>query len=88
MLGLGPSFKVVPNSQVKLWVSKYVLLGSAIRPLFAEPVTYIVESAISEYLTVLLVVICTKSSRLLINHYDTPPRDQQVIWNFYAIIYI
>ena len=26
------SFKVVPNSQVQLQVSKYVLLGSAIRP--------------------------------------------------------
>ena len=45
MLGggiLGPSFKVVPDSQVKLWVSKYVLLGSAIRALFAELVTYFV----------------------------------------------
>ena len=33
---LGPSFKAVSNSQVKLQVSKYVLLGSAIKPLFAE----------------------------------------------------
>ena len=31
---------MVPNSQVKLWDSKYVLLGSAIKPLFAELVTY------------------------------------------------
>jgi len=38
---LGPSFKVVPDSQVKLLASKYVPLGSAIRPLFTEPVTYI-----------------------------------------------
>ena len=36
---MGPSFKAVPNSQVKLQVSKYVLLESAIRPFFAEPVT-------------------------------------------------
>jgi len=37
---LGPSFNVVLNSQVKLWAYKCVRLGSAIRPLFAEPVTY------------------------------------------------
>ena len=35
---LGPCFK---NSQLNLWVSKYVLLGSAIRPLFAELFTFI-----------------------------------------------
>ena len=29
---LRPSFKVVPHSQVKLWVLKYMQLGSAIRP--------------------------------------------------------
>ena len=38
---LGPSFKVLPKSQVKLWDSKCVLLESAIRALFAEPVTYV-----------------------------------------------
>ena len=37
---LGPNFKVVPNPQVHLWDSKYVLLGSAIRLLFTKPVTY------------------------------------------------
>ena len=31
---LGPSMKEAPYSQVKLQDSKYVLLGSAIRPLF------------------------------------------------------
>jgi len=32
---------VVPNSQVKLCDFKYMLLRSAIRPLFAVPVTFI-----------------------------------------------
>ena len=36
---LRPSFKVVQTSQVKLCISKYRLLESAIRPIFAEQVT-------------------------------------------------
>ena len=35
----GPSFNVVLNSQIQPWDSKCVWLGSAIRLLFAEPVT-------------------------------------------------
>ena len=41
---LQQSFKVMANSQVKLWHSKYVLLGSAIRPLFAKLVTYAITA--------------------------------------------
>ena len=62
MLGvriLGPSFKVILHSQVKLWVSEYVLLGSAIRPLFAEPVTNIhVEAKKIAYIFQWFVLNC------------------------------
>ena len=36
-------FRMVPYSQVKLWIAKYVhAIGKAIRLLFADPVTYII----------------------------------------------
>ena len=31
---LGPSLKVIPNLHIKLRVSKYEILGSAIKPVF------------------------------------------------------
>lgn len=40
---LEPSFKVAPSLQVELLVFKYMRLKSAIRLLFAEPVTIAVK---------------------------------------------